>query len=172
MPMKVKRAAKYGFCSGVRIADLKVKRFASGGGRGAILGQVVHNERVVEEMEQLGVRTVDEIAAVGEPTIVFSAHGVPPSFHERAKSTGLAVLGTTCKFVYDIHREAAKALADGYHLIFIGDPKHREVIGYTNDLDPATYHIISTTSEAESIDWPRYAKLKIFYQTTLNAEQL
>ena len=66
--MKVKRAAKYGFCSGVRIADLKVKRFAAGGGRGAILGQVVHNERVVEEMERLGVRTVESIAAV--PTLL------------------------------------------------------------------------------------------------------
>src|SRR5881296_2428678 len=68
--MNVKRAAKYGFCSGVRIADLKVKRFAAGGGRGAILGQVVHNERVVEEMERLGVRTIDEIESVQEPTIV------------------------------------------------------------------------------------------------------
>src|SRR5829696_3393997 len=88
-PMKVKRAAKYGFCSGVRIADLKVKRFAAGGGRGAILGQVVHNERVVEEMEKLGVRTIDEITMVQEPTIVFSAHGVPPSFHDRAREQGL-----------------------------------------------------------------------------------
>jgi 4-hydroxy-3-methylbut-2-enyl diphosphate reductase len=169
--MVIKRAAKYGFCSGVRIADLKVKRFAAGGGRGAILGQVVHNERVVEEMERLGVRTVDEIAAVSEPTIVFSAHGVPPSFHDRAKSSGLQVLDTTCKFVYDIHREAAKALAAGYHLIFIGDPKHREVIGYTNDLDPATYHIVSTLQDVESVDWARYEKLKVFYQTTLNAEE-
>src|ERR1043165_7299452 len=83
--MKVKRAAKYGFCSGVRIADLKVKRFAAAGGRGAILGQVVHNERVVEEMETLGVRTVESIGAVTEPTIVFSAHGVPPSYQETAK---------------------------------------------------------------------------------------
>ncbi len=169
--MKVKRAAKYGFCSGVRIADLKVKRFAAAGGRGAILGQVVHNERVVEEMETLGVRTVESIGAVTEPTIVFSAHGVPPSYHETAKAGGLKVLDTTCKFVYDIHRESRDALTAGYHLIFIGDPKHREVIGYTNDLDPASYHIISTTSEAESIDWSRYAKLKIFYQTTLNAEE-
>src|ERR1700682_4619794 len=79
--MRVKRAAKYGFCSGVRIADLKVKRFAAAGGRGAILGEVVHNERAVEEMEKLGVRTVEEITAVEKPTIVFSAHGVPPSFH-------------------------------------------------------------------------------------------
>jgi len=169
--MKIKRAEKYGFCSGVRIADLKVKRFAAAGGRGAILGQVVHNERVVEEMEQLGVRTVEEIAAVKEPTIVFSAHGVPPSFHQRAKSTGLQVLDTTCKFVYDIHRESKQALESGYHLVFIGDPNHREVIGYTNDLDPASYHIVSTIEGAESIDWSRYEKLKIFYQTTLNADE-
>lgn len=170
LSMNVKRAAKYGFCSGVRIADLKVKRFAAGGGRGAILGQVVHNERVVEEMERLGVRTVDEITAVAEPTIVFSAHGVPPSFHELARSSGLQVLDTTCKFVYDIHRESKQALADGYHLIFIGDPKHREVIGYTHDLDPASYHIVTKVDQADAIDWSQYEKLKVFYQTTLNAE--
>jgi (E)-4-hydroxy-3-methyl-but-2-enyl pyrophosphate reductase len=168
--MKVKRAAKYGFCSGVRIADLKVKRFAAAGGRGAILGQVVHNERVVEEMENLGVRTVDEITAVEEPTIVFSAHGVPPSYHELAKSSGLQVLDTTCKFVYDIHRESKNALMEGFHLVFIGDPNHREVIGYTNDLDPSLYHIVSKVEEAERIDWSKYSGIKIFYQTTLNAE--
>ncbi|HYS53273.1 MAG TPA: 4-hydroxy-3-methylbut-2-enyl diphosphate reductase [Thermoanaerobaculia bacterium] len=167
--MKIKRAEKYGFCSGVRIADLKVKRFAAAGGRGAILGQVVHNERVVEEMEKLGVRTVEEIAAVKEPTIVFSAHGVPPSFHNRAKTTGLQVLDTTCKFVYDIHREAKQALAGGYHLVFMGDPKHREVIGYTNDLDPSLYHIVSTIERAREVDWTQYEKIKIFYQTTLNS---
>jgi (E)-4-hydroxy-3-methyl-but-2-enyl pyrophosphate reductase len=169
--MKVKRAAKYGFCSGVRIADLKVKRFAAGGGRGAILGQVVHNERVVQEMENLGVRTIDEISAVAEPTIVFSAHGVPPSFHDQAKSQGLQVLDTTCKFVYDIHRESKQALVSGDHLVFIGDPKHREVIGYTHDLDPSRYHIVSKVSEAEAIDWSPYSSIKIFYQTTLNAEE-
>src|SRR5260370_42119381 len=102
--MNVKRATKYGFCSGVRIADLKVKRFAAGGGRGAILGQVVHNERVVEEMEQLGVRTIDEIDAVRGPTILFSAHGVPPSFQHQANAAGLQGLDTTGKFGYDIPR--------------------------------------------------------------------
>ncbi|HEX7152897.1 MAG TPA: 4-hydroxy-3-methylbut-2-enyl diphosphate reductase [Thermoanaerobaculia bacterium] len=169
--MKVKRAAKYGFCSGVRIADLKVKRFAAAGGRGAILGQVVHNERVVEEMENLGVRTVDAIGDVAEPTIVFSAHGVPPSFHDRAKERGLQVLDTTCKFVYDIHRESKQALAAGYHLVFIGDPKHREVIGYTHDIDPSAYHIVLTVDDANAVDWSTYEKIKVFYQTTLNAEE-
>lgn len=168
--MKVKRAEKYGFCSGVRIADIKVKRFAAAGHRGAILGQVVHNERVVEEMTSLGVRTVNAIEDVAEPTIVFSAHGVPDSFHEKARARGLEILDTTCKFVYDIHHESRRALADGYHLLFIGDPEHREVIGYTNDLEPSTYHIVKTMAEAEAVDWSQFPKLKVFYQTTLNAD--
>lgn len=169
---KIRRAEKYGFCSGVRIADLKVRRFAAGGGRGAVLGQLVHNERVVAEMEALGVRTVDDLANVTAPTIIFSAHGVPPSFHERAASAGLQVLDTTCKFVYDIHRESKSALAAGYHLVFIGHPQHREVVGYTHDLDPAAYHIVATVEDALAVDWSCYAKIKVFYQTTLNAEEL
>jgi 4-hydroxy-3-methylbut-2-enyl diphosphate reductase len=169
--MKVKRAAKYGFCSGVRVADIKVKRFAKGGGRGAILGQVVHNERVVEEMAALGVRTVASMDEVHDGVIVFSAHGVPPSYHEHAGERGLQVLDTTCKFVYDIHRESQAARAGGAHLVFIGDPRHREVIGYTHDLDAEVYHIVPTVEEARAVDWSRYPAIKIFYQTTLNAEE-
>lgn len=169
--MRVKRAEKYGFCSGVRIADLRVKRFAAAGRRAAILGQVVHNERVVEEMERLGVRTVQRLEEVTEPVVVFSAHGVPPSYHARAKSLGLEILDTTCKFVYDIHRESRKALEDGAHLVFIGDPRHREVLGYTRDLDPASYHIVQTPEQAAAVDWASYPRIRIFYQTTLNTER-
>jgi 4-hydroxy-3-methylbut-2-enyl diphosphate reductase len=169
--MKIRRAAKYGFCAGVRIADKKVKKFAAEGNRGAILGQVVHNERVVEEMEALGVVTVERLDDVAAGTIVFSAHGVPTSFHDRARRRGLRILDTTCPFVYDIHDEATTALAEGAHLVFIGDPKHREVVGYTNDLDPARFHVLTTVEEAARVDWSRYPKVRIFYQTTLNAEE-
>jgi len=169
--MKIRRAAKYGFCAGVRIADKKVKKFAAEGHRGAILGQVVHNERVVQEMEALGVATVERLDEVAGGTIVFSAHGVPTSFHQRARERGLRILDTTCPFVYDIHDEAVVALGQGAHLVFIGDPRHREVIGYTHDLDPASYHVLATVEEAERIDWSRYPKVKIFYQTTLNADE-
>ncbi len=169
--MRIKRAAKDGFCSGVRVADIKVKRFAKDGGRGAILGQVVHNERVVEEMTRLGVRTVKTMDEVGAGAIVFSAHGVPPSFHEEAGRRGLEILDTTCRFVYDIHRESQAALASGAHLVFIGEPTHREVIGYTHDLDPAAYHIVKTVEAARAVDWSRYPVLTVFYQTTLNAEE-
>ena len=169
--MRILRAARYGFCAGVRIADQKVKKFAGQGNAGAILGQVVHNERVVEEMEALGVSTVEKLEGADRGTIVFSAHGVPPSFHERARARGLAILDTTCPFVYDIHDEAAAALAEGAHLVFVGDPRHREVIGYTHDVDPTRFHVVHTVADAERVDWSRYPKVKVFYQTTLNAEE-
>ena len=169
--MRVQRAEKYGFCAGVRIADRKVKKFASlGGADGKILGQVVHNERVVEEMEQLGVPTIQSLEEIDDGTVVFSAHGVPPSFHSQAQSRSLKILDTTCPFVYDIHEEADRAVGEGSHLVFIGEPEHREVIGYTLDRDPATYHVLKTVEEVEAIDWSRYPKVKVLYQTTLNSE--
>ena len=94
--VEIRRASKYGFCSGVRLADMKVRRFAAEGGAAKILGQVVHNERVVADLEDLGVETVDRLDDVLGGTVVFSAHGVPPSFHSRARRRGLAVLDTTC----------------------------------------------------------------------------
>jgi 4-hydroxy-3-methylbut-2-enyl diphosphate reductase len=169
--IRVKRAASCGFCAGVRVADLKLRRFAAAGGRGAILGQLVHNERVVEDMERRGLRTVDRIDDVDEPTVVFSAHGVPPSFHERARQCGLRILDTTCTFVHDIHAESRDALAAGCHLVFVGDPDHREVIGYTHDLDPAVYHIVYDRGDVQSVDWSSYPSIRVFYQTTLNAEE-
>jgi len=170
--MKIVRAQKFGFCAGVRIADKKVKKFVAAGGTGGqILGQVVHNERVVQEMEELGVPTVDALDEAETGTIVFSAHGVPPSFHRLAERQGLEILDTTCPFVYDIHDEADRAIDSGAHLVFIGEPGHREVIGYTHDRDPATYHVLKTLEEAKAIDWERYPKIKLLYQTTLNAEE-
>lgn len=170
-PIELRRAQKYGFCAGVRIADKKVKKFAEQGAGGNILGQVVHNERVVEEMEQLGVGTVHSLDEVRAGTVVFSAHGVPGSFHTAARQRGLNILDTTCPFVYDIHEEAREALASGAHLVFIGDPRHREVIGYTHDLAPDRYHVLTSRSQAEAVDWQRYPSVKVLYQTTLNADE-
>jgi len=169
--MRFRRAEKYGFCAGVRLADQAVKKFADAGNRdGKILGQVVHNERVVAEMDALGVPTVDQIEEATDGTIVFSAHGVPPSYYEAARKSGLKVLDTTCPFVFDIHEEADRAASGGEHLVFIGEPKHREVIGYTNDRSPETYHVLTTLEAAKQVDWAAYERIKILYQSTLNAE--
>ena len=170
-PLTLKRAGKYGFCAGVRIADRTVRRLASEGRSGKILGQLVHNEHVVSDLVQLGFATAASLDEVRAGTIVFSAHGVPPSFHRRALERGLLVVDTTCPFVYDVHEEARQALEAGCHAVFIGDSGHREVIGYTRDLDPDDYDVVLVTADVERIDFVRHPRVKIFYQTTLNSEE-
>ena len=170
--MEVVLAEKYGFCAGVRVADKLVRLAAAKKQTGAILGQVVHNESVEAEMARLGFPTVQllEEARGHDNRIVFSAHGVAPSVRAEAKALGLMTIDTSCKFVMDIHKEIATALAEGWFIAIMGQRTHREVVGYTKDLDPATYDVFYDLAGVEAFDWSRHPRVKIVFQTTLNAD--
>jgi 4-hydroxy-3-methylbut-2-enyl diphosphate reductase len=171
--VEVVLAEKYGFCAGVRVAD-KLVRIAVGKGQaGAILGQVVHNESVEREMANLGFPTVYRLeeARAHQGRIVFSAHGVAPSVRAEAAALGLTAIDTTCKFVTDIHREIGRSLADGCFIAVLGQKGHREVIGYTKDLDPDRYGVFYDLDEVVAFPWEDRPKVKVVFQTTLNAER-
>jgi len=170
--MEVVLAEKYGFCAGVRVADKLVRLAAAKGKTGAILGQVVHNESVEAEMARLGFPTVEtlEEARGHENRIVFSAHGVAPSVRRDASVRGLKAIDTTCKFVTDIHKEIDRSLSEGAFIAIMGQRDHREVVGYTKDLKPETYEIFYSLEEVKAYDWPRHPKVKIIFQTTINAD--
>lgn len=171
--MEVVLAEKYGFCAGVRVADKLVRIAAAKGQSGAILGQVVHNESVEREMAELGFPTVHRLeeAREHEGRIVFSAHGVAPSVRSEAAALGLSAIDTTCKFVTDIHREIGRSLDDGCYIAVLGQKGHREVIGYTKDVDPARYGVFYDLDEVVAFPWESHAKVKVVFQTTLNAER-
>jgi 4-hydroxy-3-methylbut-2-enyl diphosphate reductase len=170
--LEVVLAEKYGFCAGVRVADKLVRIAAKKGQTGAILGQVVHNESVEREMADLGFPTVHSLPAAHDHggRIVFSAHGVAPSVRAEAQALGLAAIDTTCKFVTDIHKEISRSLAEGYFIAILGQADHREVIGYTKDLDPATYRVFYSLDDVKAFDWERRPRVKIIFQTTINSE--
>lgn len=171
--MEVVLAEKYGFCAGVRVADKLVRIAAGKGQSGAILGQVVHNESVEREMAALGFPTVHRLeeARAHEGRIVFSAHGVAPSVRAEAAALGLAAIDTTCKFVTDIHREIARSLEEGCYIAVLGQKGHREVIGYTKDLDPARHGVFYDLAEVAAFPWEEHPRVKVVFQTTLNAER-
>lgn len=171
--MEVVLAEKYGFCAGVRVADKLVRIAAKKGQAGAILGQVVHNESVEREMATLGFPTVHRLedAREHENRIVFSAHGVAPSVRAEAAALGLAAVDTTCKFVTDIHLEIARSLADGCFIAVLGQKGHREVIGYTKDLDPSRHGVFHDLEEVVAFPWEGQPKVKVVFQTTLNSER-
>lgn len=170
--MEVVLAEKYGFCAGVRVADKLVRIAAAKGQEGAILGQVVHNESVEREMAELGFPTVHRLEDARDHAgrIVFSAHGVAPSVRSEAEALGLSAIDTTCKFVTDIHREIARSLEDGCFIAVLGQQGHREVIGYTKDLDPTRYGIFYGLDEVVAFPWEERPRVKVVFQTTLNAE--
>ena len=128
---EIRIARRTGFCYGVREAIDKAKEAAAAGKATHTLGQVVHNEGVVRDLQSLGhprpsrrLDDVDHGAAV-----VIRAHGVRPEVMERADERGLEVIDGTCTWVIQEQRELAKLVEEGYTIVLLGTPKHPEVVG-------------------------------------------
>src|SRR5205809_7665859 len=102
----IKIARRTGFCYGVREAIDKAKEASAAGKTTHTLGQVVHNEGVIADLEQLGIQTVDTLDDVDHgAAVVIRAHGVRPDVMERASARGLEVIDGTCTWVIQEQKE-------------------------------------------------------------------
>ena len=82
----VRIAKRTGFCYGVREAIDKAKEAAAAGKATHTLGQVVHNEGVIRDLQALGIQTVDTLDDVDHgAAVVIRAHGVRPEVMERRR---------------------------------------------------------------------------------------
>ena len=72
--MRVVRASHLGMCFGVRDAIAKVLR---AGAREplTVLGELVHNGTVLEQLAERGIRLRHEVAEVDTPSVAITAHG-------------------------------------------------------------------------------------------------
>src|SRR3954468_6627655 len=159
----VRIANRTGFCYGVREAIDKAKESAAAGKRTHTLGQTVHNEGVIRDLQALGVETVDELDDVDAgAAVVIRAHGVRPGVMERAAARGLEVIDGTCTWVIQEQRELAKLVDEGYTIVLLGTPRHPEVVGL---LGFAPNAIVVDEEE----DWgiiPRRKKMALISQST------
>ena len=113
---QVRIAHRTGFCYGVREAIDKAKESAAAGKLTHTLGQVVHNEGVIRDLQQVGVRSVDSLDDVDHGSaVVIRAHGVKPEVFERAEARGLDVIDGTCTWVIQEQRQLAAARRRGLH---------------------------------------------------------
>ncbi len=127
---EVRIAKRTGFCYGVREAIDKAKEASAAGKRTHTLGQVVHNEGVIADLEALGIETVDTLDDVdGGTAVVIRAHGVRPDVMDRASAKGLEVIDGTCTWVIQEQKELGKLVEEGYTIVLLGTPKHPEVVG-------------------------------------------
>ncbi|SVA19749.1 uncharacterized protein METZ01_LOCUS72603 [marine metagenome] len=112
-----------------------------------MLGSIVHNEKVVKDLKNVGakiVRTLDDVPK--ESPILFRAHGTIPKLWDEAKAKKMNIIDATCPLVYEIHQEVKKLAKDGRKIIVIGDHGHDEVVAIANQVDNAI--VISSTEEA------------------------
>lgn len=127
-----------------------------------ILGQLVHNPTVLEQLAAQGVAFAENPAEVKTPTAIITAHGASDSAIARARMKIGNVLEATCPLVHVAHRAVHGLVRDGYHPVIIGKRGHVEVRGLTEDLDD--FDIVLSEEDVEALR-PR-ARFGVAAQTT------
>ena len=89
-------------------------------------GPVIHNEEVIKDLENNGVKvinSVEEAADVPKGTVIIRAHGVPAHIYREILSLGHKVVDATCPFVLKIHNIVKEAAAKGEFVVINGYEK-------------------------------------------------
>ena len=131
--MKIIRAEHLGMCFGVKDAIALALETARREPL-TILGDLVHNETVLEELRARGIGIGQKPAAIGTRTVMITAHGASERRKNETRGLGLNVLEATCPLVRVAHRSLAKLAQEGFHPVIIGKRDHVEVRGMTEDL--------------------------------------
>jgi len=127
-----------------------------------ILGDLVHNETVLNQLRSQGVKIERQVADVATPNVMISAHGASERAMEQIRGRGLNVLEATCPLVHYAHRVVARLVEDGFHPVIIGKRDHVEVRGVTEDLND--YDVVLTEEDVANLkERPRFG---IAAQTT------
>src|SRR6476661_2558968 len=164
MVEEVRIAKRTGFCYGVREAIDKAKEASAAGKSTHTLGQVVHNEGVVRDLQDLGIETVESLDDVDHgAAVVIRAHGVRPDVMQRAEERGLEVIDGTCTWVIQEHRELTRLVEEGYTIVLLGTPKHAEVVGMLGFAPDA---IVVDDEEEWETAIPRKKRMALISQST------
>lgn len=155
-----------GFCFGVKRAVDTALSLPEGDNY--VLGEIIHNEAVVSELEDKGVKTVNDVSEVADgATLLIRTHGEAKSVFEKAAEKHLNIVDCTCPFVKDIQRIVKRYSADGYAVIIIGDEKHPEVVGIKGWCDGETL----VTDKRFDLSAVSSEKVCIVVQTTFSLEK-
>lgn len=178
MERQVIVAKSAGFCFGVERAVERVyeqiKAVNEGKAQGPIYtyGPIIHNEEVVRDLEEKGVRVLDTEEDLknlpeGQGTVVIRSHGVSRYIYDILNSRKLNVVDATCPFVKKIHKIVDEHSGAGEAVVIIGSPIHPEVEGIRGWGNGDTV-VIENEADAKEYNLPEGKKLCIVSQTTFN----
>lgn len=162
-----------GFCYGVKRAvdgakeELKKNETLYG------LGEIVHNQEVIKELENLGMQFIENIGEAKGRTII-RAHGIPKQLYEEAKEKEIELIDYTCPKVLKIHDIAEEYAKKGYYIFLLGNKKHPEIIGTLSYCGENKFVIEKeedTIKALELLEKSEIKKLLVISQTTYSLEK-
>ncbi len=173
--MRITLAKTAGFCFGVDRAVQTVYGLLEENKKVATLGQIIHNDQLVNELKSKGVIVVDRPEDVLEGyTLVIRSHGVEEDIYKRAESLNLQVCDATCPFVAKIHKIVKERSALGDTILIAGDREHQEVKGIIGHIK-GDYFVFSSLEDLEEIFKNNENLIKkpltAVSQTTFNAKK-
>lgn len=174
----IKLAKHAGFCYGVKRAVETTKRLKSENNDKQIwvLGELIHNSHVINELSNLGIHTVDELPSDGCGICVIRSHGASPAVFEDIKNKGYEIVDLTCPDVKKVQQKAIQLIQDGYTLVIVGKPEHPEVAAIRANAEIYGDNII-VAPDVESLsgyeqEIKSKKKIGVVVQTTQRIENL
>jgi len=137
-----------------------------------VLGMIVHNRHVVNELSRQGIVTVDGadraelLERITGGTVIFTAHGISPQVKARARDRGLTCFDATCPDVTRTHEVIAERAARGVEIVYIGKKGHPEPEGAMG-VAPGHVHLVETEADLQALHLPP-GPVAVVTQTTLS----
>ncbi len=167
------KLAKYaGFCYGVKRAVETAKKIKLDNPEKNIyiLGELIHNMDVINELDSLGIKTIYEIPEKGDGICIIRSHGEPPEVFEKVKNAGFELVDLTCPDVKKVQQKAIELAQNDYFVIIVGKSNHPEVIAIKANAELYSSNVAVATSvdELKSIEdsIKAHRKVGIVVQTT------
>lgn len=129
MTLVIEKAARIGFCLGVKRAIDTLETVVAERGGIETLGAVVHNRQVLQRLAGRGVRVAGDIDDIQGDSVVVGTHGISPEAEDRIRRRGVEIINTTCPFVRRAQKVANRLARSGFTIVVFGDSGHPEVKG-------------------------------------------
>ena len=131
----IKLAVHAGFCYGVKRAVETTKKLKAQNPDKEIyvLGELIHNTQVINELKDLGIKTADRLPENGTGICVIRSHGASYEVFEDIKNKGYELVDLTCPDVKKVQDRAIQLAREDYFLIILGKEEHPEVIAIMAD---------------------------------------
>ena len=119
-----------GFCYGVKNAVDNATKELENNENVCCLGEIVHNSKVVKELEEKGMKFIDNLSEnTDKSKTIIRAHGVPKYIYEEAEKNGIELVDLTCPKVLKIHKIVSEYADKDYFIFLVGNKVHPETLG-------------------------------------------